>query len=218
MKKNLLRFSLLWVLFFCVFFLLSAAMQVSLTSAAPTGDMSDSERYPEISFATTPGFYTDSISVFFDGAENCDIYYTTNGVVPESTELKGSIRRYSPEAGISLRAYAGKIRYYSVTARAHYPDGSWGDPVCSTYVVGEGADTRFTTMSVFITCDPDKLFGYEEGILVLGQSPFPPPTITSADGNPSERSTWNSSIWMAIRSSISRQASAYPVPIPVPSF
>ena len=170
MKKNLLRFSLLWVLFFCVFFLMLAAFRASITPAVPDNEIPDNEWYPALSFATTPGFYNENVTVFLDGAENCTVYYSTNGVVPESPEIKGAIRRYSPEKGITLRAYDSKIKYYSITARAYYPDGTWGEEVCSTYVVGEGADTRFTTMAVFITCDPDKLFGYEEGILVLGKT------------------------------------------------
>ncbi|MBQ7939301.1 MAG: CotH kinase family protein [Clostridia bacterium] len=170
MKKNLLRFSLLWVLFFCVFFLMLAAFRASITPAVPDNEIPDNELYPALSFATTPGFYNENVTVFLDGAENCTVYYSTNGVVPESPEIKGAIRRYSPDKGIMLRAYSDKIKYYSITARAYYPDGTWGEEVCSTYVVGEGADSRFTTMSVFITCDPDKLFGYEEGIMVLGKT------------------------------------------------
>ena len=170
MKKKLIRFSFLWVLFFCVFFLMLAALHISVAPDAAEGELPDNELYPAISFATKAGFYTEDVSVFLNGAEYCEVYYSTNGVVPESPENKGTIRRYSPEKGITLRAYDNKIKYYSITARAYYPDGSWGEEICSTYVVGEGADSRFTTMAVFITCDPDKLFGYEEGILVLGKT------------------------------------------------
>ena len=158
----------LWVLFFSVFALMLIALRMSVLPDAE--EVSDSAPQ-EIAFATPAGFYTESLSVFLSGTENCEVYYSLGGIVPESTTLKGTIRRYSKEAGISLRAYAGQIKYYSLTARAYYPDtDSWGDPVCSTYVVGEEADTRFTTMAVFITCDPDKLFGYEEGILILGKT------------------------------------------------
>ena len=168
MKKSLTRYCLLWVLFFSVFALMLIALRMSVLPDAE--ELSDSTPQ-EIAFATPPGYYTDNVSVFLSGTEDCEVYYSLGGIVPESTTLKGTIRRYSKEAGISLRAYAGQIKYYSLTARAYYPDtDTWGDPVCSTYVVGEGADTRFTTMAVFITCDPDKLFGYEEGILVLGKT------------------------------------------------
>ena len=168
MKKKLTHYCLLWVLFFSIFALMLIALRMSVLPDA--GELSDSTPQ-EIAFATPPGYYTDNVSVFLSGTENCEVYYSLGGIVPESTTLKGTIRRYSKDAGISLRAYAGQIKYYSLTARAYYPDtDTWGDPVCSTYVVGEGADTRFTTMAVFITCDPDKLFGYEEGILVLGKT------------------------------------------------
>ena len=170
MKKPLTRYLLLWVLFFSIFVLTLSALQIS---ASPTDsiDSDDAPLHPEITFETPAGFYTDSVSVFLTGTENCEVYYSLGGVVPESTTLKGTIRRYSKEAGIPLRAYDGQIKYYSLTARAYYPDTeTWGDPICSTYVVGEGADTRFTTLAVFITCDPDKLFGYENGILVTGKT------------------------------------------------
>ncbi len=168
MKKKLTHYCLLWVLFFSIFALTLIALRMSVLPDAE--ELSDSTPQ-EIAFATPPGYYTDNVSVFLSGTENCEVYYSLGGIVPESTTLKGTIRRYSKDAGISLRAYAGQIKYYSLTARAYYPDtDTWGDPVCSTYVVGEGADTRFTTMAVFITCDPDKLFGYEEGILVLGKT------------------------------------------------
>ncbi|MBQ7939300.1 MAG: CotH kinase family protein [Clostridia bacterium] len=170
MKNKVIRFSLLWVLFFGVFFLMLASLHITGVTDEWGEDAPDSDKYPSISFATEPGFYTDDIVVFFNNAENCEIYYSTNGTEPTSPEMKGSIRLYSKEKGIRLKAIDGQIKYSSITARAYYPDGSWGEPICSTYVVGEGADSRFTTMAVFITCDPDKLFGYENGILVLGKT------------------------------------------------
>ncbi len=169
MKKKLICFSFLWVLFFCVFFLMLAALHISVVPDGSEEDLPDNELYPAISFATEAGFYTEDVSVFLHGAEHCEVYYTTNGIVPESPEIKGTIRRYSKDMGIVLRARSD-TRYYSITARAYYPDGSWGEPIRCTYVVGEEADSRFTTLAVFITCDPAKLFGYEEGILVLGKT------------------------------------------------
>ena len=170
MNKTLTRYFLLWILFFSVFALTLCALRISVVPADTVGN-TDGTVHTEIAFETPAGFYTDNVSVFLTGAEGCEVYYSLGGVVPESTALKGTIRRYSPKDGIPLRAYDGQIKYYSLTARAYHPDtDNWDDPVYSTYVVGEGADTRFTTLAVFITCDPDKLFGYEEGILVLGKT------------------------------------------------
>ena len=170
MNKTLTRYFLLWVLFFSVFTLTLIALRISV-SPADAAESTDGVLHPEIVFATPAGFYTDSLSVFLTGTEDCEVYYSLGGVVPDSTARKGTVRRYSAENGIPLRAYDGQIKYYSLTARPYYPDtDSWGECIYSTYVVGEGADTRFTTLAVFITCDPDKLFGYEEGILVLGKA------------------------------------------------
>ena len=170
MNKTLTRYFLLWILFFSVFALTLCALRISVVPTDTVGATGGTP-HTEIAFETPAGFYTDNVSVFLTGTEGCEVYYSLGGVVPESTALKGTIRRYSPKDGIPLRAYDGQIKYYSLTARAYYPDtDTWDDPICSTYVVGEGADTRFTTLAVFITCDPDKLFGYEEGILVLGKT------------------------------------------------
>ena len=135
MKKSLTRYCLLWVLFFSVFALMLIALRMSVLPDAE--ELSDSTPQ-EIAFATPPGYYTDNVSVFLSGTEDCEVYYSLGGIVPESTTLKGTIRRYSKEAGISLRAYAGQIKYYSLTARAYYPDtDTWGDPVCSTLSTGQ---------------------------------------------------------------------------------
>ena len=169
MKKTLSRYFLLWILFFSIFSLTLVALRLSVIPE-DLPQQTDSVGH-EIAFATAPGFYEEDITVFLTNTDNCEVYYSVGGLVPESTELKGTVRRYSADRGISLRAYDGKIRYYSLTARAYYPDtDTWGDPIYNTYVVGEGATSRFTTLAVFVTCDPDKLFGYEEGILVLGKT------------------------------------------------
>ena len=170
MKKTLTRYFLLWILFFSVFTLTLVTLRYVATSAEEIGQ-ADGDTLTQIRFITEPGFYTEDTVVFLDVPEGCEVYYSLGGKVPESTTLKGAIRRYSKENGIRLRAYDGQIKYYSLTARAYYPGtDTWDDPVCSTYVVGAGADSRFTTLAVFVTCDPDKLFGYEEGILVLGKT------------------------------------------------
>ena len=73
MKKKLIRFSFLWVLFFCVFFLMLAALHISVAPDAAEGELPDNELYPAISFATKAGFYTEDVSVFLNGAEYCEV-------------------------------------------------------------------------------------------------------------------------------------------------
>ncbi|MBQ2767160.1 MAG: CotH kinase family protein [Clostridia bacterium] len=169
MKKKLIKLLLFEALLFCVGWLALVSLRLSVPADAmidaPEGRVSSA-----IAFETTPGFYEEDITVYISGSENCTIYYTLNGTEPETPAAKGGTKRYSPQSGIALRAPEDKIGYYSLTARAYYPDGTWGESIRSTYVVGEGANSRFTTMAIFITCDPDKLFGYEEGILVLGKT------------------------------------------------
>ena len=107
MKKPLTRYLFLWVLFFSVFTLTLFALRLSVLP-----DPAESTDIPprEIAFETPAGFYTDSLSVFLTGTEECEVYYSLGGIVPESPTVKGTIRRYSNEAGISLRAYAGQIK------------------------------------------------------------------------------------------------------------
>ncbi|MBE6575724.1 MAG: hypothetical protein E7654_05580 [Ruminococcaceae bacterium] len=124
----------------------------------------------EVTFATKPGFYEKETAVFLSVPEDCTVYYTFTGEDPVLAMSSSKMYRYSPDTGIVLEAKEGKLSYYSLTVRPYYADGAWGDSVRSTYVVGEGVGERFNTLAVFITCDPDKLFGYEEGILVLGKT------------------------------------------------
>ena len=90
MRKNIPRYIFLWVLFFSVFAL--ALVSLRLSAAPGTEDTTDTAPQ-EIAFATPAGFYTESLSVFLSGTENCEVYYSLGGIVPESTTLKGTIRR-----------------------------------------------------------------------------------------------------------------------------
>lgn len=122
----------------------------------------------DIFFETEAGYYDKAITVTIGKSRECKIYYTTDGNVPGETVSVEKCRVY-PEGGISLRGSKNGYTIFSITARPLFSDGSWGESAINTYVVGGGVFDRFTNLSVFITCDPDKLFGYEEGILVAGK-------------------------------------------------
>lgn len=122
----------------------------------------------DIYFETEPGFYTKVVNVTIAKNKECEIYYTTDGNVPgESIEIS-KCKKYE-DKGIALRGSKTDYVIYSITARPLFPDGSWGETVINTFVVGGTATERFTNLTVFITCDPEKLFGYENGILVAGK-------------------------------------------------
>lgn len=122
----------------------------------------------DISFETKPGFYERAIKVTIKKNKECDIYYTVDGNVPGESVDISQCRKYTDD-GISLRGTKLGFSVISVTARPLFSDGTWGDSIINTYVVGGAVNERFTNTTVFITCDPDKLFGYEEGILVAGK-------------------------------------------------
>lgn len=122
----------------------------------------------DIYFETEPGFYDKVIRVTIGKSKDCVIYYTLNGKVPGDNYDKVKCNRYSSD-GIALRGSKNGYNIYGITARPYFQDGTWGETIINTYIVGGGAKERFKNLAVFITCDPDKLFGYESGILVAGK-------------------------------------------------
>ena len=170
-KKKILHLVLFEVLLLVVCLLtLGAFRSVAVMQETEEEFLPEAVAPAELTFETAPGFYEEETAVYLSIPEGSTVYYTFTGEDPVSAMSSRKMFRYSPETGIVLEAVEGKISYYGLTVRTRYADGTWGDSVRSTYVVGEGATERFTTMAVFITCDPDKLFGYEEGILVLGKT------------------------------------------------
>ncbi len=144
------------------------ALGDDLDSSLDTDIQQTDENKGDIYFETEPGFYSKVINVVIAKNKECDIYYTTDGNVPgESVEIS-KCKKYEGK-GISLRGAKNDMIVYGITARPLFPNGSWGEPIISTYVVGGTVNERFTNLTVFITCDPEKLFGYENGILVAGK-------------------------------------------------
>ncbi|MBE6642798.1 MAG: hypothetical protein E7615_04025 [Ruminococcaceae bacterium] len=133
----------------------------------------DTDSEHVIEFETSPGFFEKNVRVVIKKNRDCDIYYTTDGNVPGETVDIKECKVYN-EGGILLRGPKEGITVNSITARACWKtDGSdeltWSEPIINTYVVGGTVDERFQNTTVFITCDPEKLFGYESGILVPGK-------------------------------------------------
>ncbi len=163
--KSVIGF-LICLCFFCVFFFVFTA-----TWKSPEYNIvgSTEEALPDISFVNEAGFYDSShLTVEIEKNKECEIYYTLNGKVPGDSVEIGRCTKYT-DRGIILRDKTNTFSVYGITARPYFSDGTWGDTIVGTYVVGNKAKERFTNMAIFITCDPDKLFGYESGILVTGK-------------------------------------------------
>jgi len=155
---------LLLTISFCVFFFVWGG---SFSVFEENGDQALPEKN-DVTFLTPAGYYETSLVVKINSNRNCKFYYTLDGRVPgENIDLESC--RYVEAGEISLPLRKGNICYYSLTVRPQYEDGTLGESIFNTYVVGEGASKRFDNVAVFITCDPDKLFGYESGILVAGK-------------------------------------------------
>ncbi len=162
--KSGIAFLVLSLLTLGSFFMFSGDRTETENDTKPTGAKVEKGIY----FITEPGFYQEDLDVKIGAASPCTIYYTVDGEVPGETVDKESCRVYS-EGGIRLSDDPVRTIVYSITARPMYPDGTWGDCIFNTFSVGRKVNERFTNLTVFITCDPDKLFGYENGILVAGK-------------------------------------------------
>lgn len=167
MKKYLKSIVAFLILLVCIIAFVSVTGFGGKTQE-PSELQTGTENTSDIYFDTPGGFYNKHITVTIKKNRSCSIYYTTDGNVPGKTVDASKCKVYN-STGIVLRGAKTSYTVYSITARPLFDNGTWGDEIICTYVVGGAVFERFNNLSVFITCDPDKLFGYEEGILVAGK-------------------------------------------------
>lgn len=162
--KSTVAFLAVCILFLVFFFAFTSAWK------APDDVVTQAENKQgaDIYFDTPVGFYTKGIIVKISKNKDCTIFYTTDGNVPGETVNKKDCKIYDGD-GIPLRGNKQTTAVCSITARPLYDTGEWGNCIIGTYVVGGNVNERFTNLTAFITCDPDKLYGYENGILVTGK-------------------------------------------------
>lgn len=142
------------------------------------GDFTD-ER-PAFSHAS--GFYDEPFDLSITVPEGASVYYTLDGSEPDlsSRRYTGPIRVEDPSAQPNryadvrtsarlhfLSAYGQESVEKAVTVRARvFQNGRFSKNTASaTYFVGR--EQSLTTVSLI--CDPDDLFGYENGIYVAGK-------------------------------------------------
>jgi len=130
------------------------------------------------------GFYTEAFEIRLQtNNHNCKIYYTLDGTEPSlksavygkpiliqnktsSANILSSIPtspRWKPPVGDVFKGTV--VRAISVT-----DENKRSDELIRTYFVDEKGSKRYSFPVVAITVNPDDLFGYKNGIYVLGKN------------------------------------------------
>lgn len=142
---------------------------------------------PELSAES--GFYKDEFYLSIQAGEGMKIYYTLDGSIPGPDDIlyteplrisDASLadNRYVSRTDLSCRSYYipdGPVdKATIVRAAVCAEDGSRSRTVTGVYFVdsGSGIGERYggDVATLSVVGDPDGLFGYEDGIFVLGKS------------------------------------------------
>ena len=131
---------------------------------------SGAETSAETSASDTQELYfsldNDANIYFFDSEQTleimsslpADIYYTTDGTLPDSKTGK------LYEGPLTL-ACGKNTRVYGFSAVAYFYDGTVSDVYCRTYFVGLNALTKYDTVVFSLITDPNGLYSRRSGIL-----------------------------------------------------
>lgn len=173
--KNIIAFAIFAAVFAILLIVFTAVYEPTVSPSPEKTETAAGEKplqlpeapEPDFYFETEGGVFTEPLTVRIASPAGAEVYYTLNGELPGDKAGEKNCYKYDETKGVVIRS-TGETSYYSFTAQ-YSLDGKWSDAIFNTYVVGRQADLRFTTLSAFITCEPDKLFGYESGILVAGK-------------------------------------------------
>ncbi|MDD2972454.1 MAG: CotH kinase family protein [Lachnospiraceae bacterium] len=111
------------------------------------------------------GFYTEDISVSVRPKKRGTVYYTEDGSEPDK-EDRDSTKCY--EEPLELRA-GGREQVKVYRFRVYYPDGTSSKVVTNTYYMGKEITSRYDTLVMNVSTDPDNLYRYEDGIFIEGK-------------------------------------------------
>lgn len=136
-------------------------------------------------FDVQSGFYNQDLQVEVVAPEGHQVYYTLDGSKPtlESEKYSGGIHIsnrtiednvYSAFNNLSIRTSftpRDKVEKCTVIRAASFDaEGKWGQEVTACYFVANGNKSMYQNLPVISICaQPEKLFGYEEGLYTSGK-------------------------------------------------
>lgn len=147
---------------------------------------------PSLVFSLDSGYYQEG-EVLDISSNDCDIYYTTDGTIPTSESIKyegpiclkdatltqnsysmlettspGFLNQFKAESGYSAPSeLIDKCNIIRAIAIDEF--GNCSEVITKTYFVGFDNRQQYEdTMCISLVCDPNDLFGEENGIYVMG--------------------------------------------------
>lgn len=164
-----------------------------ITIPTPCAENSKVRYASQVTFSRESGFYPEATSIVMTASDSEDIYYTTDGTDPrtsDSAEIystpvniwdragdKNVLSAYDPMK-IQLEYRPGKVEAPKdedvdkgtvIRACAKSSDGSWGSVSTATYFVGLSAADHNNLPVISMVTDPDALYDHETGIYVRGK-------------------------------------------------
>lgn len=134
------------------------------------------------------GFYSDSFQLEINVPEGCEVYYTTDGSMPDlsSEKYSGAIEIKDrseednvlaehteasyPEAGMVYSPWEKVAKSTVIRAAAADKSGKMSRVVTATYFVGIDQAEKYSSLPVIsISVDQDDLFNYDTGIYTTGK-------------------------------------------------
>ncbi len=114
------------------------------------------------------GFYTEDVLVSVSAPRKTEVWYTMDCSEP-SPEGESSVLYEEPV----LLEVTPDERVQTIKMKAWY-ENEEGEPAETktytyTYILGTGVQSRYDTLVVSVTGDPEDFFGYEKGIFVEGK-------------------------------------------------
>ena len=165
----------------------ASSKESTVSSAEGTAESAESATESALSFSEASGFYSAEFDLAINSpGENWKIYYTLDGSIPDEKSKIYSAPLHMKNATNNMNVLSAQknvnpsgdyipkdkvLKGNVVRAIAIDDQGNRTDVISATYFVGIDREKLFRTAPVIsMYTDFDNLFGYEDGIYVLGKS------------------------------------------------
>lgn len=161
---------------------------MTCTPYAPNryGDLVETETIAPPRFSAESGFYQEDFSLQLTCDQGEEIYYTLDGSVPTRdsilytgelpiTDASKYANIWSVREDLSIEEYTKPAEPIDkatiITAVCYDSEGNKSDIITKTYFVGNAMKEKYgsNVATISLVAEPEDLFGYENGILVLGE-------------------------------------------------